>query len=158
MYKNLRHIDPHPKLEDKVAKLFGKNWARLGCFMDRALTFAQSIYNRTIRAVVARAGLDQISKGRAHVLQACNLGLDRGEVLFGDGAHIAAGAVLIFPKRQQITAIRNRKPEVARTGKEGQFVQMYITEIAVSVVGAVRFHQPDVFIVTNGFRGQSRHP
>ena len=59
--------------------------------MDRALTFAQSIYNRTIRAVVARAGLDQISKCRAHVLQACNLGLDRGEVLFGDGA----GALLL---------------------------------------------------------------
>ncbi len=67
------------------------------------------VEDRTIRPVVAMAGMDQFLQRGAHLLQFAQFLADRLDMGGGDLAHVVAGARTVLVERHQLAAVGDRK-------------------------------------------------
>ena len=65
-----------------------------------------------------------MAKRRAHGRQIINLGLYPLQMCPGDALHVRAGPVPIFPKREQRSAILDRKAQGTGARQEGKLVDV----------------------------------
>src|SRR5690554_5287322 len=71
------------------------------------------VEDRTIRPVVAMAGLRQMLEGACHRLQLRDARLQLCDMALGDCLHFGAGAALVVPEADELLDTRDRKAEGA---------------------------------------------
>lgn len=116
----------------------------------------QADQDRTLRPMVAGAGVCQVHQGVTHFRHFHYPLVEFGHMLHGDCLDILDGATGVLPQRQQLMELFHRKTERARSFHEAQSMEVAVAISPVAAMGAVALlDEADAFVVSNHFCGHA---
>lgn len=112
--------------------------------------------NWAVWAVIAIAGVGQRIERVAHFAHQGNLGVEMGDVFFGQLFDIGAGATAIFPQAQQVPDFTEGETQVAGTADEGEAMDVFVAIVAIIARAAGGGgDKADGFVMANHFGGDA---
>tara|TARA_R110001599_G_scaffold68960_14_gene194220 strand:- start:7993 stop:8394 length:402 start_codon:yes stop_codon:yes gene_type:complete len=114
--------------------------------------------NRTFRAIVPSAMIEKVNKNLTEISQFDDLHLDLIQVFLGKSLHVGTAPPRVLIKRQKRSTIIDAETKTPGSLNKAQFVDLDVSILPVTVLGAWSHNQTDILIVADCLDRQVRRP
>tara|TARA_R110002012_G_C11433436_1_gene589705 strand:+ start:196 stop:678 length:483 start_codon:yes stop_codon:yes gene_type:complete len=123
-----------------------------------AIVAGKIVDNRTIRAIVPSAMIEKVNKNFTEISQFDDLHLDLIQIFLGKFLDVGTTPPRVLIKRQKRSAIFDAETKTPGSLNKAQFVNLYVSILPITVLGAWSHNQTDIFVVADCLDRQVRHP